>query len=52
MNVFVELTTTVVTPVLCLFGFLFELFPNSLWKLMNQWKKKIVQELLLLAADV
>lgn len=34
------LTTTVVTPVMCLFRFLFELFPNSLWKLMNQWKKK------------
>lgn len=26
-------------PVMCLFCFLFELFPNSLWKLMNQWKK-------------
>lgn len=43
MNVFEDLTTTVVGTVMCLFCFLFELFPNSLWKLMNQWKENFAR---------
>lgn len=44
-----DFTTTVVTTVMCFFRFLFEHFPNSLWKLMNQWKNTVLG--LLLFAD-